>query len=110
MEASQTQFIREALAATPQTMFTLEEIQTRPLFKAVGCDACDQGYKGRIGIFQVMPISDALQTLILGNSDGQALSAQTAREGIRNLRQAGWLKVLQGLTSAQEVMASTHHG
>jgi type II secretory ATPase GspE/PulE/Tfp pilus assembly ATPase PilB-like protein len=48
--------------------------------------------------------------LILGNSDGQALSAQTAREGIRNLRQAGWLKVLQGLTSAQEVMASTHHG
>lgn len=110
MEASQTQFIREALAATPQTMFTLEDIQTRPLFKAVGCDACDQGYKGRVGIFQVMPISDALQTLILDNSDGQTLSAQTAREGIRNLRQAGWLKVLQGLTSAQEVMALTHHG
>jgi type IV pilus assembly protein PilB len=79
-------------------------------YKAVGCDACDQGYKGRIGLYQVMPISEAMRTLILHNNDTQALATQAAREGVRTLRQAGWLKVLQGITSIEEVMALTHHG
>jgi type IV pilus assembly protein PilB len=78
--------------------------------KAVGCDACDNGYKGRIGLYQVMPISDAMQTLILRDSDIQTLAAQAALEGVRTLRQAGWVKVLQGITSIEEVTAHTHHG
>ena len=79
-------------------------------YKAVGCDACDQGYKGRIGLYQVMPISEAMRTLILHNNDTQALATQAALEGVRTLRQAGWLKVLQGITTIEEVMALTHHG
>lgn len=80
------------------------------VYRAVGCEHCDRGYKGRIGLYQVMPVSDALQALILRDSDTQALAAQAAREGVRTLRQAGWLKVLQGITSIEEVMAMTRHG
>ena len=78
--------------------------------KAVGCEVCDKGYKGRIGLYQVMPISDAMQALIMRDSDAQALASQAALDGVRTLRQAGWLKVLQGITSTEEVMALTHHG
>ena len=80
------------------------------LYKAVGCDACDKGYKGRIGIYQVMPISEAMQALIMRDGDVQALAIQAASDGVRTLRQSGWLKVLQGVTSVEEVMALTHHG
>jgi type IV pilus assembly protein PilB len=79
-------------------------------YKAIGCEACDKGYKGRIGLYQVMPISDAMQTLIMRDSDTQALAAHAALEGVRTLRQAGWMKVWQGITSVEEVMALTHHG
>ena len=79
-------------------------------FKAVGCQACDNGYKGRIGLFQVMPVSDAMQALILDDAPTQALSVLAAQEGVRTLREAGWLKVRQGLTSIDEVMALTPHG
>jgi type IV pilus assembly protein PilB len=78
--------------------------------KAIGCDACEKGYKGRIGLYQVMPISDTMQALIMRDSDTQALAAHAALEGVRTLRQAGWMKVWQGITSAEEVMALTHHG
>jgi type IV pilus assembly protein PilB len=57
-----------------------------------------------------MPISDAMQTLIMRDSDTQALAAHAALEGVRTLRQAGWMKVWQGITSVEEVMALTHHG
>jgi type IV pilus assembly protein PilB len=76
-------------------------------YQAVGCALCDQGYKGRIGIYQVMPISATLQQLILQGADAIALHAQAQQEGMRSLREAGWRKVLQGVTSAQEVMAIT---
>lgn len=79
------------------------------IYQAVGCTACDQGYKGRIGIYQIMPISEALQALILRDSNVQALTQQAVREGMRTLRQAGWLKVAQGITSIEEVMALTAH-
>lgn len=80
------------------------------VFKAFGCQACDKGYKGRIGLFQVMPVSAEMQGLILRDAPTQALSAQAAQEGVRSLRQAGWLKIRQGLTSMAEVMALTPHG
>ena len=80
------------------------------LYKPKGCAVCNHGYKGRIGLYQVMPITSAMQSLIMQDSDAQALAAQASREGVLTLRQAGWLKVWQGITSAQEVMAMTHHG
>ena len=57
-----------------------------------------------------MPIGDALQALILQNASSQELAAQAVRDGVRTLRQAGWLKALQGITSVQEVMSMTRHG
>ena len=83
--------------------------QPNTLFKAFGCQACDKGYKGRIGLFQVMPISAEMQALILLDAPTQALSAQATQEGVRSLRQAGWLKMRQGVTSMAEVMALTPH-
>lgn len=83
--------------------------QPNTLFKAFGCQACDKGYKGRIGLFQVMPISAEMQALILRDAPTQALSAQATQEGVRSLRQAGWLKMRQGVTSMAEVMALTPH-
>jgi len=76
-----------------------------PIYKPSSCGLCDQGYKGRVGVYQVMPISSTLQQLILQGSDAITLSAQAQQEGMRTLRQAGWRKVLQGVTSAQEVLS-----
>jgi type IV pilus assembly protein PilB len=85
-------------------------LQPITVFKAIGCQACDKGYQGRIGLFQVMPVSAEMQGLIMRDAPTQALSAQAAQEGVRSLRQAGWLKIRQGLTSMAEVMALTPHG
>ena len=68
---------------------------------------CNAGYKGRVGIYQVMPISASLQKLILQGSDAIRIKTQAQQEGIRSLREAGWRKALQGVTSAQEVLALT---
>jgi type IV pilus assembly protein PilB len=57
-----------------------------------------------------MPISEAMQALIMRDGDVQTLTTQAASDGVRTLRQSGWLKVLQGVTSVEEVMALTHHG
>jgi type IV pilus assembly protein PilB len=81
--------------------------QSSQIFQAQGCYACDGGYKGRVGIYQVMPISATLQQLILQGSSAIALNTQAQQEGMRTLRQAGWRKVLQGVTSAQEVLSLT---
>ena len=77
------------------------------VYKPVGCSACHQGYRGRTGIFQVMPMSPALQTLVLQDANGLALTAQAQREGMRSLREAGLRKVLAGLTCLDEVLAAT---
>jgi type IV pilus assembly protein PilB len=78
-----------------------------PIYQPSSCGQCDQGYKGRVGVFQVMPIYATLQQLILQGCDAITLHAQAQQEGMRTLRQAGWRKVLQGVTSAQEVLSLT---
>jgi type IV pilus assembly protein PilB len=77
------------------------------VYQARGCAMCDAGYKGRVGIYQVMPISASLQQLILQGGDAIGIKTQAQQEGMRSLREAGWRKVLQGVTSAQEVLALT---
>lgn len=76
-------------------------------FAPVGCQQCLHGYKGRVGIFQVMPLNDTLQELILQDASEQALARHCQQQGIRSLRQAGYIKVLQGITSLSEVLAHT---
>jgi type IV pilus assembly protein PilB len=75
----------------------------------VGCDLCkSSGYKGRVGIYQVMPISDEIARIIMTNGNSIDIAAQAAREGVRDLRQSGLLKVKQGVTSLAEVLATTN--
>ena len=78
-------------------------------YAAVGCDACKQtGYKGRLGIYQVMPVSEAINRIILKNGSATDIAEQARRDGVLNLREAGLLKVKQGHTSLEEVLAVTN--
>jgi len=77
-------------------------------YKAVGCSMCNNGYKGRVGIYQVMPISDEIQRIILRDGSALDIAAQAEAEGVRSLRQSGLSKVKLGLTSLEEVLAVTN--
>ncbi len=77
-------------------------------YKAVGCDACNNGYKGRVGIYQVMPITEAIQEIILRDGSALDIAKQSELEGVRSLRQSGLQKVIQGLTSLEEVLGVTN--
>ena len=77
-------------------------------FKAVGCSMCNNGYKGRVGIYQVMPISEEIQKIILNAGSATDIAAQAAREGVRDLRMAGLLKVRAGMTTLEEVISVTN--
>ncbi len=79
------------------------------LYHAVGCDRCKgSGYKGRTGIYQVMPISEATQHLILHGANSMDIARQAQQEGVRDLRQSGLLKVKQGITTIDEVLGCTN--
>jgi type IV pilus assembly protein PilB len=74
-----------------------------------GCELCKgKGYKGRLGIYQVMPVSEDLQRIIMTNGNSLEIADQARREGVRDLRQSGLLKVRQGLTSLEEIEAVTN--
>ena len=77
-------------------------------YRAVGCPSCNSGYKGRVGIYQVMPISEAIQEIILRDGSALDIARQAEADGVRSLRQSGLLKVMQGLTSLEEVLAVTN--
>lgn len=78
-------------------------------YKAVGCERCNgSGYKGRVGIYQVMPISEEIQKIILGSGNAMEIAAQAKREGVNDLRTSGLIKVKQGLTTIEEVLGVTN--
>ena len=77
-------------------------------YKAVGCNACNNGYKGRVGIYQVMPISEAIQEIILADGSALDIAKQAELEGVLSLRQSGLRKVMQGITSLEEVLGVTN--
>lgn len=78
-------------------------------YRAIGCRRCGgSGYKGRIGIYQVMPISDAIEGLILAHATAPQIEAQAQSEGVLSLRQAGLQKVREGATSLEEILACTN--
>jgi type IV pilus assembly protein PilB len=83
--------------------FKPDEISSLKIFGPVGCDQCHEGYKGRVGIYQVMPMSDEMQRIILEGGNVMQLADQAQKEGINDLRQSGLLKVKQGVTSLEEV-------
>ncbi len=77
-------------------------------YKPVGCSACNNGYKGRVGIYQVMPISEEIQRIILKGGSALDIGQQASKEGVRTLRQSGLLKVKLGFTSLEEVLSVTN--
>jgi type IV pilus assembly protein PilB len=78
-------------------------------YAATGCDHCKgTGYKGRVGVYEVMPVSDEMRQLIMREGNALDIAAQAAKEGIRTLRQSGLLKVKAGLTSLEEIEAVTN--
>ena len=78
-------------------------------YRPVGCERCSGGgYKGRVGIYQVMPISDEIQRLILAGGNAMDIAAQAKREGVSDLRASGLKKVRQGHTSIEEVLGVTN--
>ena len=92
---------------SPETLlkegFSKEEIKSVKLYKPVGCDYCIHGFKGRVGIFEVMPISEDLEQLIMKGADAIQLTQQARKDGVEGLREAGLKKVKQGVTSLAEL-------
>jgi len=102
----QADYPREALK---RAGFKDEELDGswRP-YRAVGCSACNNGYRGRVGIYQVMPITDAIQTIILAEGTALDIARQAQSEGVRDLRQSALVKVRAGVTTLEEVISVTN--
>ena len=77
-------------------------------YRAVGCSACNAGYKGRVGVYQVMPITEAQQRVILAEGTAVDIADQSRKDGVRDLRQSGLVKVRLGHTSLEEIIAATN--
>ena len=77
-------------------------------YRAVGCSTCGNGYRGRVGLYQVMPISEEIQRIILSQGNAVDIARQAALEGVRDLRQSGLIKVKAGQTTLEEVISVTN--
>jgi type IV pilus assembly protein PilB len=77
-------------------------------YRAVGCSSCSSGYRGRVGIYQVMPITEAQQRIILSEGTAMDIAEQARKDGVRDLRQSGLAKVRAGVTTLEEVIAVTN--
>jgi type IV pilus assembly protein PilB len=84
--------------------YTQEEIDTGfKVYEAVGCDSCNEGYKGRVGIYQVMPMVDDIQKIVLEGGNAMQIADVARRNGINDLRASALLKVRNGMTSLAEI-------
>ncbi len=83
--------------------FRQDELHNLTIYKAVGCDQCNHGYKGRVGIYEVMPISEEIGRIIMASGNAMQIADQARQEGINDLRQSGLNKVRLGLTSLEEI-------
>jgi len=84
--------------------FTQQDIDSgMKLYKAVGCDMCDKGYKGRVGIYQVLPISDEIGRIIMTGGNAIDIADQAEKEGIPDLRKSALIKTKSGVTSLEEI-------
>ncbi|HHH35294.1 MAG TPA: type IV-A pilus assembly ATPase PilB [Gammaproteobacteria bacterium] len=83
--------------------FKEEDIHDITIYKAVGCDQCNDGYKGRVGIYQVMPVSEEMGRIIMAGGNAIDLADQARKEGIADLHESGLKKVKQGILSLEEL-------
>ncbi|MCB1762637.1 MAG: type IV-A pilus assembly ATPase PilB, partial [Gammaproteobacteria bacterium] len=91
---------REALL---EEGFKEEQLTGLTVYRAVGCERCNKGYKGRVGIFQVMPVSEAMGRIIMEGGNSLQLADQATKEGVATLRESGLKKVRDGVTSLEEI-------
>ncbi|HTG01717.1 MAG TPA: type II secretion system protein GspE, partial [Nitrospirota bacterium] len=88
--------------------FSAEEAKSVTSYKGSGCDVCNQtGYKGRVALYEVLPIRDAIKELILQGASVMDIKKQAIDTGMKTLRRSGLLKVKAGLTSLEEVVENT---
>ncbi len=89
--------------------FTREDLDgTWRAYRAVGCSSCNNGYKGRVGLYQVMPITETIQRIILAQGTANDIADQARKDGVRDLRQSGLVKVKSGATTLEEVISVTN--
>jgi len=87
---------------------TPDDLKGRTLYRGRGCDFCNgSGYKGRLGIFEIMVLNDELRDMIMNNASSQQLMIKARRSGMRTLRQSGLLALYDGLTTIDEVVRET---
>lgn len=101
---------RPPVPALKKAGFTDEDLaKDWKLYRPVGCDSCrGKGFKGRVGVYEVMPITEEMQRVIINNGTEVDIMNMAYKEGMVDLRRAGLLKVMQGLTSLEEVIAHTN--
>ncbi len=89
--------------------FPVDRLATEgPIYEAVGCDECrGNGYKGRTGIFEILPVNDEVRPLVIAHASASDIKAQALQHGMRTLREDGWDKVLAGVTTIDEILRVT---
>jgi type IV pilus assembly protein PilB len=87
--------------------FKAEELKSLKIFGPAGCELCNGGYKGRVGIYQVMTLSEKMRAMILEGANAMELATQAKAEGINDLRESGLNKVRMGITSLEEIARVT---
>jgi type IV pilus assembly protein PilB len=87
---------------------TEEAIRKGTIYAGRGCNSCNNtGYKGRVALYEVMPFVDSLKELVLQGASGAEIKAQMIREGVQTLRMAGIGKIMEGVTTPEEVLRTT---
>ena len=97
---------QEAMASmgfSAENGFSEEDLENATIYRPTGCSQCTLGYKGRVGIYEVMPISDEMSRLIMREGTAIELADQARKEGLSDLRRSGLRKVMAGMTSLEEV-------
>lgn len=89
--------------ALVQLGFDEKEVDSVEIYEPVGCGDCSNGYKGRVGIYQVMPISTEMQTMIMNDANSLEIAIQAKKENINDLRQSALTKIREGITSLAEL-------
>jgi type IV pilus assembly protein PilB len=103
---------REPIKVHPQLLIDLgvppDEVKSFPTYKGKGCSICNNtGYKGRVGLYEVMPLKEELKELILSRASTSEIKKEAIRLGMKTLRQSGIVKIKDGLTTIEEVLRTT---
>ena len=106
------QYCKEEIKIAPEALvnigFTKEESDTVNIYKGKGCNRCkNTGYKGRVGLYEVMPITNTLRSLIFNGASAAELRNTAIQEGMITLRQSGLIKIKNGITTIEEVIRET---